>query len=198
MPGHGGANRRGGNSNKEGNPGVAFLSCRFGSIDWLRLGGVALVLGVYTRLAFLERARGFSFLPSFLPFPCESTGFLLRPSLFLSPFSAGVCERRRRRRRSGERDGEGEEGDTADRERGGEAGDLLQAQEGAVQEGRGAGGAMRRRRRAHRLLRHRQALAVRELQARTRSRLLTTFLPSDLSHLLFSIRSFFSIAVVFR
>jgi hypothetical protein len=67
-------------------------------------------------------------------------------------------------------DGAREAGDTADRERGGAAGDLLQAPARAVQEGGGARRAVRRRRRARRVLRHRQALAVRELQARTLDR----------------------------
>jgi hypothetical protein len=70
-------------------------------------------------------------------------------------------------------DGAREAGDTADRERGGAAGDLLQAPARAVQEGGGARRAVRRRRRARRVLRHRQALAVRELQARTLDRSIT-------------------------
>ena len=59
---------------------------------------------------------------------------------------------------------EGADSDTEDRQPGGEAGDLLQAPPGAVQEGRGALHPMRRRGRTRRLLRHRQALPLRQLQ----------------------------------
>lgn len=59
---------------------------------------------------------------------------------------------------------EGEDSDTEDREPGGEAGHLLQAAEGPLQEGRGALHPLRRRGRPRRLLRHRQAIPVRKLQ----------------------------------
>jgi hypothetical protein len=59
---------------------------------------------------------------------------------------------------------EGADSDTEDRQPGREAGDLLQAPPGAVQEGRGALHPLRRRGRTRRLLRHRQALPLRQLQ----------------------------------
>ncbi|URD82816.1 hypothetical protein MUK42_09834, partial [Musa troglodytarum] len=62
------------------------------------------------------------------------------------------------------RHGEGEDTDEADRERDEPAGDLLQAEERAAEEGLGAVGALRRRGRAHHLLFPGEAPPVLQLQ----------------------------------